>query len=185
MDSPSSPGGRGFQAHLPWSNDTIYLDTSGCCDGSLQRISAPISGLRGTPMTVFGPIGHHFVFLYNAGDKQIWIDGQQLTDGSSSAPLALDFTDMYLGHDTIDNLNNHCLMDDFAAFSTAVSPTNIALLAQGTVPTALTGENLLAYWNFNDASLPTINIALANGKLMITYTGTLRLPPRRPEPTRM
>ena len=25
--------GRAFQAHTPWSDDTVYFDTSGCCDG--------------------------------------------------------------------------------------------------------------------------------------------------------
>ncbi len=178
VNSPSSSGsGRGFQAHLPWSNDNIYFDTSGCCDGSLQRISAPINTFANYVDDGFWTNWHHFVFLYNGangGDKQIWIDGLQFLDGSSASPLALDFTDMYLGRDVGDAVNMHGLIDDFSAFSTALTPANIALLAQGTLPTALSGEKLLAYWNFNDVpSTATISIARVNSNLVITYAGTL------------
>ena len=39
--SPSSNGTeRGAQAHTPWSNNSIYFDTVGCCDAATQRISA-------------------------------------------------------------------------------------------------------------------------------------------------
>ena len=36
-------GQPGAQAYLPYSDDAIYFDTSGCCDLSLQRISANIN----------------------------------------------------------------------------------------------------------------------------------------------
>jgi len=175
VNSPSSSGGgRGFQAHLPWSNDNIYFDTSGCCDTSLERISAGISTFPAYVNDGFWTNWHHYVFLYNAGDKQIYIDGQLFLDGNSSSPLALDFTDMYLGRDVGDAYNMHGVMDDFSAYSTAVSPANITLLYQGTLPTALHGETVLAYWPFDDApTKPTISVALMSGKVVITYTGTL------------
>jgi hypothetical protein len=175
VNSPSSSGGgRGFQANVPWNDDNIYYDTSGCCDGTLQRISAPISSFVNYVDDGFWTNWHHFVFLYNASDKQIWIDGLQFLDGSSSSPLALDFTDMFLGHDVGDNVNMHGLIDDFAAFATPLTPANIALLAHGTLPTALSGEKILAYWNFNDVpATATISIARNNSNLVITYTGTL------------
>jgi hypothetical protein len=175
VNSPSSSGGgRGFQAHVPWSNDNIYFDTSGCCDG-FQRISGPISGFSGYTDDSFWTNWHHFVFLYNDGEKDIWIDGQLFLVGYSSSPLALDFTDMFLGRDVADDLNMHGQMDDFAAFATPVTFANIARLAQGTLPTALVGEKLLAYWNFNDVPAgPTISIARTNNNLVITYVGTLQ-----------
>ena len=152
VNSPSS-GGTGFQAYVPYSDDTIYFDTSGCCDTSAQRISAPITGDTNYVDDSFWTNNwHHFVFLYHASDKQIWIDGTLFLDGASTNALALDFTDMYLARDAGSAVNMHGLMDDFAAFSTAVSSNNIVLLSKGTLPTALTGENLLAYWNFNDAA---------------------------------
>src|SRR5688572_9402653 len=29
-----------FRPHAPWSDNSIYFDTSGCCDGTTQRINA-------------------------------------------------------------------------------------------------------------------------------------------------
>ena len=47
-------------------------------------------------------------------------------------------------------------------------------LYQGTAPSALAGEKLLAFWNFNDPpTSATISIGTVNGKLSITYTGKL------------
>lgn len=44
MVSPSSSNGqRGAQAHVPSSNNTIYFDTAGCCNGATQRISASLT----------------------------------------------------------------------------------------------------------------------------------------------
>ncbi len=178
VDSPSSSGGeRGFSITVPWSDDTLYYDTSGCCDANAQRISAPISNLGAyTDDSFWTNNWHHFAVLYNKGDKQIWIDGVQFLDGSSTNALALDFTDMWLGRDVGDNDNMHGLMDDFAAFSTSLSTSNIVLLSKGTLPTALTGETLLAYWNFNDASavgpvLKLTGIQAAGGNLTISWTG--------------
>ncbi len=193
-DSPSSMSGttadqRGWQAHVPWSNDNIYFDTAGCCDGTLQRISAAISTF--SPYT--GNDGwwtnwHHFVFLKNGPDKQIWIDGQLFLDGSSTAPLPTDYTDLYLGANSAISvaqgdgaLNTQGAIDDFAVYSTALSAANIALLASGTSPTNLTGETLLAYWNFNDAppAAPTITISSAAGgaSVTLTFSGTLQSAP--------
>jgi hypothetical protein len=181
-DSPTA--GRAFQAHTPWSDDVVYFDTDGCCDGSSQRINANINTLPA--YTAVGNDGywtnwHHFVFLKNAADKQIWIDGTQFLDGSSSNPLPTDINKLWFG---TDNPNGgdfmHGLVDDFAIFTTAVSAANIGLLAKGTLPTALTGEKLMAYWNFEDlggASGPPPTgphidaITVAGTSLNVTWTG--------------
>ena len=115
--------------------------------------------------------------LYNAGDKKIWMDGVLFLDGTSTNALAQDFTDMWLGRDAGDADNMHGLMDDFAAFATSVSSNNIVLLSKGTLPTALTGEKLLAYWNFNDATavgpvLKLTGIQVSGVNLTISWTGT-------------
>ena len=39
IHSPDATGGqRGFQAHAPWGNGTIFFDQSGCC-GASQRLT--------------------------------------------------------------------------------------------------------------------------------------------------
>jgi len=177
VNSPSSAGGRGFQAHVPWSDDTIYYDTG---DAGANRISASITSFPGfTDDGFWTNSWHHFAFVFNASDKTVWIDGQMFTEGVNPGALPLDFTDLYLGSEGTGTANiNHGLMDDFAAFASAVDPTNIALLATGTVPTALKNERLLAYWSFNDppaSSGPaSINIGVTGGQIKITYTGTLQ-----------
>ena len=76
----------------------------------------------------------------------------------------------------------HGLIDDLAVFSTAVSDANIALLAGGTSPTGLTGEKLIAYWNFDDLAPGTggtppptgphiDKIAISGTNLTVTWTG--------------
>lgn len=42
--SPSSPSNqRGFQAHVPWGDQTIYFDSAGCCAGDVTRISRNVN----------------------------------------------------------------------------------------------------------------------------------------------
>ncbi|MHB8524169.1 MAG: PA domain-containing protein, partial [Limisphaerales bacterium] len=150
--SPSSNNGqRGFQAHTPWSDDNIYFDTAGCCDGSLQRINASISTFPGySGNDTWWNQWHHLVFIKNLADKQIWIDGQLFLEGNNTSPLPTDFTSLALGNDGQGANFMHGMVDDFAVYSTALSSASIGLLFSGTSPTNLPGEKILAYWDFND-----------------------------------
>ena len=143
--------GRVFEAQL-WSDDNIYFDTGGCCDTSAQRIDGPISGLAAYTDDSFWTNWHHYVFLYNKTDKQIWIDGALFLDGSSTDPLPVDFTDLYLGDNGAANNFEQAVIDDVAVFGTAISSNSISMLTNGAAPSALVGETLLAYWNFNTPS---------------------------------
>jgi hypothetical protein len=152
--SPSSSGGeRGFQAHVPWSDDNIYFDTDGCCDTTLQRINADINTFAGWVAVgndSWWTNWHHFVFFMDHGDKQIWIDGQLFLEGTNSSALPTDFSPLWLGLDVTDVLYMHGLVDDFAVYSTALSSNSINLLFNGTSPTNLPGEKILAYWSFDN-----------------------------------
>ncbi len=179
--SPSSSGTeRGFQAHTPWSNDNIYFDTAGCCDGSLQRISAAITGFQ--PYIDFGSTDdwwtnwHHFVFFKNLSDKQIWIDGQLFLDGTSTSPLPSDFTDFWLGNLMDASGPMHARMDDFAFYSTALSANSIGLLYSGTSPTNLPGEVVMAYWSFDNPPLIGALDGNCNGLSYLLYTSSTRAP---------
>ncbi len=155
-NSPSSNNGqRGFQAHIPWSDDNIYFDTAGCCDASLQRINDNIANFGG-----YSEVGddswwtnswHLFVFSKKADDKQVWIDGQLFLEASNSDPLPTDMTDLYLGAAGDGTSVMHGLMDDFAVFGTQLSGESIQALYTGTAPGALpASDKLMAFWNFND-----------------------------------
>jgi hypothetical protein len=148
----SSQGGRGWQAHVPWSNNNIYFDTAGCCDGATQRINAPIADFPG-----YGDIDwwtnnwHFFVFSKKAEVKQVWIDGILFLEGTSTAPLPTDMTELYIGAQTDGVSLIHGLIDDFAVFGAALSEATIGQLFSGTLPSALpASDKLMAYWDFND-----------------------------------
>jgi hypothetical protein len=154
--SPSeNDGDRGFQAHLPWSDDTIYFDTAGCCGGGLQRINASITtfpGYQAVGDDSWWNSWHHFVFLKNGSDKQIWIDGSLFLEGQNTAPLPTDFNLVTVGSGIDAGIGVGSLqgqIDDFAVFGSGLSSNNVQSLFAGTTPHALAGVNLLAYWNFN------------------------------------
>jgi len=107
VDSPTpATGGRAFQAHVPWVDNTIYFDTDGCCDGNNQRISTNITTfVTYTDDADFWPVWHHFVFLKNGIDKQVWIDAQLLLDGTSSNALPTDMDYVWLGGGPAGNMN--------------------------------------------------------------------------------
>ncbi len=154
LNSPSSNNGlRGFQAHVPWSNNNIYFDTSGCCGADTQRINAGIdtfSGYTGDA-TWWTDSWHHFVFSKKGETKQVWIDGQLFLEGINTMPLPTDFTEMFIGAATATTSQMHGLIDDFAIYGTALPEASITKLAAGTAPSALgAADQLLVYWDFND-----------------------------------
>jgi hypothetical protein len=168
--SSSSSGDRGFQAHIPWSDDVIYFDTDGCCDLNLQRIDENINTFPGWQTVgddTWWNSWHHFVFYKNKADKQIWIDDQLFYEGFNSNSLPTDFFELTLGNSWDTTLPIHAKIDDFAVYSTALSDANIGLLFNGTSPTNLPGEKILAYWSFDNP--PQIG-PLAGSPVGFSYT---------------
>jgi len=175
----SASAGRGFQGHTPWSDDSVYFDTMGCCDAATQRINGPITGFSGyTGTDAWWTNWHHFVFMKKADQKNIYIDGKLFLNGSSTAPLAADFTEMGLGTDGIPGADfMHGLIDDFAVYATGLSAADAAKLAGGTSPKDLTSAKLLAYWDFNKVTqTPLANLTIVKGAtaVTITFDGTLQ-----------
>jgi len=136
FSSASALGNRGFQAHVPWSDNIVYFDTSGCCASPAQRLSAATT-------SVFPSFNwqqwHHIALVKNGGSKQIWIDGQLLTSQATGASALLsDWTEVLVGEQLGSSGNTlKGLLDDFAIFGTALQPSQIASLAAGTSPAAL------------------------------------------------
>jgi hypothetical protein len=125
-------GGRGIQAHLPWSDNTIYFDTSGCCNGETQRISKNISDLTADDPKQYFAKWHHFVFTKDGSTKRIYVDGELFHEGENTAPLAQDFNDLFLGSsDDNGGGSEHGSMDEFAVFASVLSDANIKALAGG------------------------------------------------------
>ncbi|MBI2949137.1 MAG: discoidin domain-containing protein, partial [Verrucomicrobia bacterium] len=183
-DSPSSSGGmRGFQSHTPWSDNNVYFDTAGCCDGGTQRISAGIDTFAGFTGDVswWTNSWHHFAFTKNASSKKIWIDGTLFHEGDNTNPLPTDFARIWIGAEgggpNAGTANNfHGLQDDFAIFGTALAEADVKKLAAGGSPSTLgAATKLVAYWDFNSlpvAAAKFTKIARnADGTITLEWTG--------------
>ena len=122
IHSPSAGANeRGFQAHVPWSNGTIYFDQSGCCNGN-QRL------------TVGGKVivneWQHFVFQRNAdGNQEIWVNGQKVAENGGTAEALEAFTKITIGAE--GNNNNNSLagrIDEFAVWNRMLTAEEITTL---------------------------------------------------------
>lgn len=132
VDSASSPGSRGIQAHVPWSDGNVYFDHSGCCNAGQTRISGPLGV---SPLSDW----HHILLLKNGNTKQIWINGQLRVDGTGTTPLASDFTNLFIGSANGGQYING-VMDDFAIFAGGLNVEQIARLSLGQSPRTLLSE---------------------------------------------
>ena len=137
FQSPSAGNGdRGFQAHLPWGNQTLYFDTSGCCGSPQTRLNGSINELSANfDWTEW----HHFALIKDGSAKQIWIDGELfLAQSSGSAPLLTDWTALVVGHAaTQPEFALYGLVDDLAIFGAALEADQIRALAEGQAPLSL------------------------------------------------
>jgi hypothetical protein len=138
--SPSSTGSeRGIQAHTPWGDGNIYFDTAGCCDAGTQRISGNVVAFEPD----FATGWHHLVFIKNGSAKQVWVNGQLFLEGNNTLPLPVDFDRLVIGAELTGGNSIQGIIDEFAVFVGALSPANIAQLAEGTPPDELDGVEVL------------------------------------------
>lgn len=122
---------RGFQAHVPWSDNTIYFDTSGCCASPSQRLSVnPSNNWQNWT---------HIALIKNGGAKQIWVNGVMVASQSSGASALLgDWTSVLLGQQGGSSTGGlKGMIDDLAIFSTALDSLQIAELASGASPSSI------------------------------------------------
>ncbi|HJO53693.1 MAG TPA: LamG domain-containing protein, partial [Verrucomicrobiota bacterium] len=113
---------RNAQAHIPWGNNSIFFDTSGCCGGT-QRISkaADIDFLE----------WHHFVFTKNEdGHKEIYIDGALWHEGENTGPLFDDWTYLAIGSSGTGDYA-HAIVDEFGVWGRAITASEVAAIYNG------------------------------------------------------
>ncbi|MSU31257.1 MAG: hypothetical protein EXS25_01085 [Pedosphaera sp.] len=185
LDSPTAGNGRNFHAHAPWSNQNVYFDTVGCCDGTTQRITSDISTFgdytTGDPRDNkwWTSNWHHWMFTKKGSAKNIFIDGKLFLSGDSTNPLKTDSQAFYMGSGSGGGEQSHGLIDDFAVFGKALTEADALALNSGTLPSALTGKGLIAFWNFNDVPVDapkfTSIVRNANGSVTFTWIGAGKL----------
>ncbi|MEC7862640.1 MAG: LamG-like jellyroll fold domain-containing protein, partial [Verrucomicrobiota bacterium] len=124
INAPAATGSqRGFQAHTPWGNGTIYFDQSGCC-GATQRLT--IGGQVVTNQW------QHFVFQRDEdGNMEIWVDGELKAEQGGAEPL-----DPFNGIITIGAMFNGggsmaARIDEFAIYNRPLDGAEIQALYGG------------------------------------------------------
>jgi hypothetical protein len=157
LNSPTTPNQRGFHAHVPWSNQQIYFDTVGCCDGTTQRINGPISDFPDYTgdASWWTNQWHFFTFTKKGSAKNIYINGKLFLSGDNTAKLPTDHNAFYMGSGGGGAELSRAIIDDFSVYSKALTEADVANLAKGTLPSALpASKGLIAYWDFNDYTPP-------------------------------
>lgn len=130
ITSPGSTGvGRGMQAHVPWGNNNIYFDTSGCCDAGAQR-------LEGAHPSINVSMWHQWTFVKDGSRKAVYRDGREVLTGTGANPLPSDFQTLIMGS-SADNLPINGCIDDFAVFAGALTTEQITRLSCGESPTTV------------------------------------------------
>ena len=113
---------RNFQAHIPWGNNSIFFDTSGCCGGT-QRISKGAADIDFLEW-------HHFVFIKNEDQKEIWVDGELWHEGTNTGTLFDDWTYLAIGSSGTGDYAA-AVVDDFGVWARAITPEEIATIYNG------------------------------------------------------
>ena len=145
--------GRGWQFHIPWSDGTIYFDTTGCC-GATQRLSK-----NGGDHDYLA--WHHYAFVKDGEHKAVYIDGVLFVEGDGFAPLPTDFNKLVIGASDVFAPPDG-VIDDFAIFKGALTEKEIGDIFKGapigTAPVDTDKDGMPDDWekqygfNPNDAS---------------------------------
>lgn len=122
--------GRGFQAHVPWGDGTIYFDHAGSASGN-ARLTTSGSGITANAWD-------HFVFQKSGGTKEIWLNGTMLNSTASASPLTSFTGELMIGTDGTGN-DFTGQVDDFAVWNEVLDETQIQALASGTSAGELVG----------------------------------------------
>jgi hypothetical protein len=132
VSAGATGGNRGLQTHMPWTDNTIFYDHSGCCATPAQRLSGA------SPAGHSWQQWHHVAIVKNGGTKQVWINGQlHLSQSSGASALLADWTRIQVGAMPDGTSSVRGLIDDFAMFSIALGQAEIAALAGGARPSAI------------------------------------------------
>ena len=135
-------GGRLFQAHTPWNNDTLYFDTGGCCDGR-HRIQVTNTNVNWTAW-------HHVALVKDGDNKTLYLDGAVLASGVNTARIDVAVTQLFLGNapSAVEAVDGD--MDEVALFGRALTPADVGSLFGGALPLTLA----IAATDFDTDGLP-------------------------------
>ena len=130
--SETNGGGiRSLNAHIPWSDSTIYWDTAGCCDGTQRIFKHEPDPNR------YRVQWNHYVFVKRGDQKEIWQNGVLFHEGANTANLTQVRGFWIGGPLNAGGWTYGGLIDDFTVWSEALLPEQIQALAIGASPLRL------------------------------------------------
>jgi hypothetical protein len=128
-------GSRVSQGHVPWSDEVIYWDTSGCCASS-QRMAHQVAGHELLSW-------HLYSFVKRGTIKEIWMDDRLLASQAGAFRHGIYSNRLIIGAGesglagSIDGI-----IDDFAIWKGALDVETIRKLALGAKPSDLIGPSV-------------------------------------------
>ncbi len=178
FSSSAAPDNRGMQMHCPYYSNLdakVFFDTGGT--EPENRVSTlmttfPLYDGKDTWWNTW----HHIVAIKNGAAKQVWIDGQLLLSATDQAQMVYDLTKLYLGCGIQGGkpaISINGWIDDFAAYSTALTEADVVKLFNGDAPDQIgAASSLLAWWSFDDA--PDLTWIRVNNRPAIEFNHVLQ-----------
>ncbi len=120
---------RVIDAHLPWSDQTIYWDTAGCCDPGQTRIS-----VLEPDSTKWRGQWNHYAFVKNGAMKEIWQNGTLLHASVNTSAMTAMRSFVIGAMNATGATGYRGRIDDFAVWDTALTGAQIGALATGASP---------------------------------------------------
>jgi hypothetical protein len=118
---------RGLNVHSPWGDGNIYFDSAGCCTPGVHRLFGGLGAAIGQWELI--------TLTYDNGTKNIYRGTTLINSGAGFLPLTTDLTSFYVGNESPSQLlNPNARFDNFTLWNGALSPAEIAVLAQRPVP---------------------------------------------------
>ncbi len=112
---------RSFQAHVPWSDSSVYFDTGGCCGGDTRLNGA-------ADAATYKDGWNNWVFVKDGEDKYVYVNGEEfLSATGQTAPMAGPLTGLWLGSGAGDNFSKG-EFDDFAIWDEALDAAAVDTL---------------------------------------------------------
>ena len=166
---------RQLQAHLPWSNSTIYWDVAGGVSGGVHRIQKTESD-----PTKWEGGWNHYVFTKSGTSSKIYQNGALWHSGTTSASIG-SITKAFIGTGVAGGNPYAGQIDDFAIWDEELSSGDINAIFTGAMTPGnwakasnqvVLADNPLAYWRLDETSGPTLADASGNNNNM-TAGGTV------------
>lgn len=113
---------RGIFVHPTWTNNRIYFDQGGCCDGKIQRLDGDVSR--------FSKDYAFYCIRKTNTSRSIFINGKELySENTSGKSININTEPMIIGRDLQNNFTWFANLRNFMVYNRDLSNTEIEKLS--------------------------------------------------------